>query len=96
MLGCAILAAVAAGLHPHVLAAAAAMVRVTRTVHPAPGAEEAYRGALARYAALYPALRPLFHGRGGHGGEGGGGGGGQANGDKAEVQAVAGGSREGL
>ncbi|KAG2433666.1 hypothetical protein HXX76_008037 [Chlamydomonas incerta] len=62
MLGCAILAAVAAGWYPDVPGAVQHMVHVERQVAPDPAAVAAYAAPLARYAALYPALAPLFHG----------------------------------
>ncbi|KAG2438453.1 hypothetical protein HYH02_010908 [Chlamydomonas schloesseri] len=62
MLGCAILAAVAAGWYGDVAGGVAAMVHVERQVAPRPAAVAAYAAPLARYAALYPALAPLFHG----------------------------------
>lgn len=61
MLGCAVLAAVAAGAFPDVPAACAAMVAVERVVEPNPAAAALYRGPYERYRALYPALAPLFH-----------------------------------
>ncbi|GLC45809.1 hypothetical protein PLESTB_001153500 [Pleodorina starrii] len=63
MLGCAILAAVAVGMYDSVQSAAAAMVAVEREVTPDPAAVAAYQQTLARYAALYPALAPIFHGK---------------------------------
>ncbi|KAI8476673.1 MAG: hypothetical protein J3K34DRAFT_516264 [Monoraphidium minutum] len=61
-LGCAILAAVAAGLHPDIPSATAAMVRVARTIAPDPARHEVYaRLYRETYAPLYPALKPLFH-----------------------------------
>lgn len=61
-LGCAILAAVAAGLHPDVPSATAAMVRVSRTILPDPARHAVYRRLFEqRYSRLYPALKPLFH-----------------------------------
>ncbi|KAG2482942.1 hypothetical protein HYH03_018167 [Edaphochlamys debaryana] len=62
MLGCAILAAVAAGLYGSVGEAAGRMVGVEREVVPSPEGVEAYREPLRRYAALYPALAPIFRG----------------------------------
>ncbi|PNH06036.1 Ribulokinase [Tetrabaena socialis] len=62
MLGCAILAAVAAGMYDTVPAAVAAMVAVERVMEPAPTAAAAYKAHLERYAALYPALAPIFQG----------------------------------
>jgi hypothetical protein len=61
-LGCAILAAVAAGLHPDIPTAVKAMVRVSRTITPDPQRHAVYRRLYQeRYSKLYPALRPLFH-----------------------------------
>jgi len=61
-LGCAILAAVAAGLHPDIPTAVAAMVRVARTVEPDPARHAVYAELYReRYSKLYPALKPLFH-----------------------------------
>uniref|UniRef100_A0A7S0RG04 Glycerol kinase n=1 Tax=Chlamydomonas leiostraca TaxID=1034604 RepID=A0A7S0RG04_9CHLO len=59
LLGCAILAAVAAGAYADIPTAAKAMVAVERVVQPQPGAAALYAAAYARYTALYPALRPL-------------------------------------
>ncbi|GLI64537.1 hypothetical protein VaNZ11_007831 [Volvox africanus] len=62
MLGCAILAAVAAGMYDSVPAAADVMVAVEREVVPNPDSVIAHQQPLARYAALYPALAHIFHG----------------------------------
>jgi hypothetical protein len=37
------------------------MTSVARRVDPDPGTRAVYDASFARYAALYPALRPLFH-----------------------------------
>ncbi|KAJ9524594.1 hypothetical protein QJQ45_024192 [Haematococcus lacustris] len=60
LLGCAILAAVVAGLYPDIPAAAASMVRVARTVAPTPGIARDYELPFRRYAQLYPALSASF------------------------------------
>ncbi|KAI7844200.1 hypothetical protein COHA_002334 [Chlorella ohadii] len=60
-LGCAILAAVAAGLFPDVPAACAAMVHQDRVVQPDPQRHAEYRRHFQAYTALYPALKPGFH-----------------------------------
>ena len=60
-LGCAILAAVAAGLHPDIPLAVAAMVKVNKVVHPDPAKHAAYAKPYTRYKALYPALKEVFH-----------------------------------
>jgi ribulokinase len=62
MLGSAMLAAVGAGYLPDLEAAAAAMVRRTRTVEPDPKRHEAYRELFGLYCELYPKLSPLLHG----------------------------------
>ena len=56
-LGSAIAAAVAAGLHPDLAAAAAAMVRVARVVEPDPAAHARYARALGHYTATYESLK---------------------------------------
>ncbi|PRW57267.1 carbohydrate kinase [Chlorella sorokiniana] len=60
-LGCAILAAVAAGLFPDVPAACAAMVHQDRVVQPDPQRHAEYQRHFQAYKALYPALKPGFH-----------------------------------
>jgi xylulokinase len=57
--GAAVLAAVGAGWHPDVQAAADAMSRVTGVTEPGPDAAR-YAGPLAVYRDLYPALRASF------------------------------------
>ncbi len=47
-LGCAVLAAVAAGLHPDIATAVEKMVRVSRVVHPNPDTHAAYHEHYAR------------------------------------------------
>lgn len=64
-LGCAILAAAAAGFHGGSIAAAAgAMVRVERTLEPDAEAAAAYAPVYRRWSGLYPALKATFHGEG--------------------------------
>lgn len=58
-LGCAVLAAVAAGAHPDVATACAAMVHVERVIEPDAAAHAAYDAFFQAYAALYPALAPI-------------------------------------
>ncbi|KAL6752078.1 hypothetical protein V8C86DRAFT_3105586 [Haematococcus lacustris] len=60
LLGCAILAAVVAGLYPDIPAAAASMVRVARTVAPTVGSARDHELPFRRYAQLYPALSASF------------------------------------
>lgn len=59
-LGSAILAAVAAGLHPDVTAAAAQMVHLRDRIEPNPAAHEAYRFFADQYIATYPRLQDLM------------------------------------
>ncbi len=61
VLGSAMLAAVAAGLHPDAAAAADAMVHVERTIEPDPHAHEAYQFYLERYLETYERLREPMH-----------------------------------
>lgn len=60
--GAAILAAAGAGAFGSLEDAVTAMTSVARRVDPEPGTHEVYEEAFATYSALYPALRPLFHG----------------------------------
>ncbi len=60
-LGSAILASVAAGLHPDVATAAHRMVSVARTVEPDLAAHDAYRFFFDKYVASYEAMRELMH-----------------------------------
>lgn len=60
-LGSAILAAVAAGVHPDVTTAAKTMVQVVETIEPNPEAHEKYAFFQAQYEATYPALKDLMH-----------------------------------
>jgi xylulokinase len=58
--GAAMLGAVAAGLSPDPVAAAAAAAGAREIVEPDPGRRAAYDEAYARYRDLFEALRPLF------------------------------------
>jgi FGGY-family pentulose kinase len=58
-LGSAICAAVGTGHHASLEEGARAMVRIARTIEPAPGSHEAYEPLHARYRAAYEALKPL-------------------------------------
>ena len=59
--GAAILAAVAAGVHPTVSEATAAFVAYEpEETHPQPDAREPYEDAYRRYREVYAALRPVF------------------------------------
>lgn len=60
-LGCAILAAVAAGRYVDVQTAVARMVQVARIVQPDAAAHEQYKPFYERYKQLYHALAPLHH-----------------------------------
>ena len=62
VLGAAILAAVGVGVVPSLEAGVGAMTSVARRLEPDPVAHARYDQAFAVYRALYPALRPLFHG----------------------------------
>ncbi len=59
-LGAGMLAAVGAGIHPDVPAAAAAMSSGGRRFEPDAEAGRAYDAVYARYRAVYPAVAPLF------------------------------------
>ncbi len=58
-LGAAVLAAHGAGHHPSIDAGIAAMVRPGRRIEPIPANVARYDAIYRRYAALYPALKPL-------------------------------------
>jgi ribulokinase len=60
-LGAAILASVAAGVHPDVATAAREMVRVVRQLEPDREAHAAYQFYFDRYVASYGAMRDLMH-----------------------------------
>ena len=60
-LGSAVLASVAAGLHPDVASAARAMVRTDRVIEPEPAAHEAYQFYFDSYVASYDGMRDLMH-----------------------------------
>jgi FGGY-family pentulose kinase len=60
-LGSAMLAAVGAGIHPDVQAAAKQMVHVERTIEPDPGRHAEYQFYLDRYIETYPRMRELMH-----------------------------------
>lgn len=59
--GAAMLAGVGAGVWTDVPAACRSLVKVTGSVHPDPGQEEAYRTGYLLYRDLYPALHDVFH-----------------------------------
>jgi xylulokinase len=65
VMGAAILAAVGAGSFTSLEEGVSAMTSVARRLESDPVAHARYDEAFAIYAALYPALRPLFHGDGG-------------------------------
>ena len=60
-LGSAIAATVAAGMHPDLVGAAAAMVRVRKVVQPDPAAHERYRAYVAQYEETYESLKDASH-----------------------------------
>jgi ribulokinase/ribulose-phosphate 3-epimerase len=60
-LGCAILAAAAAGMYPDIASAAKVMVQVERVVTPNEATRAKYKPHYERYRSLYPALKPIFH-----------------------------------
>jgi xylulokinase len=62
VMGAAILAAAGVGAFAALEEGVAAMTSVARRVEPDPSVRAVYDEAFARYRALYPALRPLFHG----------------------------------
>ncbi|KAG5180553.1 hypothetical protein JKP88DRAFT_258094 [Tribonema minus] len=84
LLGSAMLAAVGAGLYDSIPGAAAAMVKIERTILPDKNAHAAYGPVIAHYRRLYTSLKPLFHSQAGGsaGAAKGGGGGGVTLGDK--------------
>jgi FGGY-family pentulose kinase len=59
-LGAAMLAAVGAGVHPDLQAAAAEMVHVERTIEPDQERHERYAFFVDRYADLYPAVKDVM------------------------------------
>jgi FGGY-family pentulose kinase len=61
VLGAAMLAAVGAGIHPDVRAAAAEMVHVERTIDPDQGRHEQYAFFMDRYTELYPLVKETMH-----------------------------------
>jgi FGGY-family pentulose kinase len=61
LLGGAISAAVAAGVHPDIPTAARAMVHDVETIQPDPGRHSEYEFYVDQYCAGYPALRPHIH-----------------------------------
>jgi sugar (pentulose or hexulose) kinase len=63
-LGCAVLAAVAAGAYADVEAACAAMVHAERVITPDAKAHAAYARFYEAYASLYPALAPVVRAAG--------------------------------
>ncbi len=62
MLGAALLASVAAGVHRSVEQACSEWVKSGETLEPDPSTFEAYRGSYRLFRALYPALRELYQG----------------------------------
>ena len=62
--GAALLAGVASGVYPSVEAACEQTVRVVDRTIPDPTKAEVYDEAYATYTALYPALKPVFGGKG--------------------------------
>jgi sugar (pentulose or hexulose) kinase len=61
VLGSATLAAVGAGIHPDVQAAAEKMVHTERTIEPDPARHEEYQFWVERYIETYPAMKTLMH-----------------------------------
>ncbi len=59
--GAALLAGVAAGLYPSIQQACDATVRVMAPTPPVPETSQLYARAYETYAALYPALKPIFN-----------------------------------
>ena len=62
--GDAMLAGVAAGVYPDLVAAAAAMVKIDERYPSDPTAHRAYDAAYARYIQLFEALRPMYSSQG--------------------------------
>lgn len=62
VMGAAVLAAVGTGAFGSLAEGVAAMTSVARRLEPDPAAHARYDELFAVYRALYPALRPLFHG----------------------------------
>lgn len=60
--GAALLAGVATGIYPSVQQACEATVQVVAQTPPRPEIEHIYARAYETYQALYPALKPFFHG----------------------------------
>jgi len=60
-LGSAVLASVAAGLHPDIATAANSMVTAQRVIEPDPDAHETYQFFFDAYVASYEAMRDLMH-----------------------------------
>jgi FGGY-family pentulose kinase len=61
VLGCAMLAAVGAGIYPDIQTAAQNMVHTERTIEPNQEAHEAYQFYVDRYMETYPAMKDLMH-----------------------------------
>jgi ribulose kinase len=61
VLGAAMIAAVGAGIHPDLPAAAKAMVHVERTIEPDAARHEEYRFWVDRYQDLYAATKETTH-----------------------------------
>jgi ribulose kinase len=61
VLGAAMIAAVGAGIHPDLRAAAKAMVHVERTIEPDAARHEEYRFWVDRYQDLYAATKETTH-----------------------------------
>ena len=61
VLGAAMIAAVGAGIHEDLPAAAAAMVHTERTIEPDPARHEQYRFRVDRHQDLYEATKATTH-----------------------------------
>lgn len=61
VLGCAMFAAVGAGIYPDLPAAAEAMVHETETIEPNAEHHAAYEFYVDKYVDAYPQMRPLIH-----------------------------------